>query len=340
MTPLLSSPGTRLLLAGLAALAAGAARADDDPVRPYLPDGTRIVCVVNVQTLLASPLVHKYAPAVKDAAFSAVKSHAVQEVHQATAAYAGAAAADRATVILRGKIDPEMFDKEMKDAAAAGRVKAYEAPGGHYYEETKPDRLLALGAVHAKMFFAALDDQTMVISFGDDASVKEALAVKSGAKKPAENKALAGLLDRLDAKDAVGLAMVGAFRGRLPAGLVPEPLMAAIAPFAQGFQGDQAPGYDRLVAAARIEDDIQARATAFTADADAAHRLAQAARDGLKQLRDAFGLLVLTAPEAKLFVELLNGAKVEETDAEVTLTGTMPAAPAGLLIKLAAAKGK
>jgi hypothetical protein len=329
----------RLSVVLSAALLAGTVWAGEDPVRAYLPADTRVVFAVNVRSLRDSGLVKKHGPALTDGSFAGLKTRAVTGVKQVVTAYPGVGVTDRATVIVRARTDPAALEAEMKALMARNkRVRMHETTAGRYYEIPEMSQPIPGVKTARSRYVAVLDAETLIVSFGDDGPVKEALEIKAGRRKPADNKALEALLDRLDARDTFSLAMRGAFQGALPPGVVPEGLATAWQLFAQAFKGGVEGQYEHILGGVRVEDDLKVRIMATAKNAEAARELGQNARDSLRQLRQVFAVLALTTRDLQPIHNFLQDVRIVEKEADVTVSGTLSAEQAGQLVRLAVPK--
>jgi hypothetical protein len=209
------------VLAVLALFVPAGARAAD--LDPYLPADTESYLSVNVKAVLASPIVKKYA---LDAAREALKEMELngllaelgfdpfKDLDRIQLASPTTADKDRGLAILTGTFDAAKLKKKADDAARddSERVKAHKVNLGGgathvVYEVAIPGQDLT-------MFVALVGNKTLLASPGKDYVVG---ALKQGrqAKKPAlKHKGFQGVLENLDSKQAVSLAMLGTSLGK------------------------------------------------------------------------------------------------------------------------------
>jgi hypothetical protein len=201
----------------LAGCAAGPARAAD--LDPFLPADTEMVVAVNVRQIVDSDLfksnvlpdarealkgMPEVTDVLKDLGFDPFK-----DLDRVIAARPGGADKDRGLIIARGKFDPAKFKATAEDAARDhGDVvkigKVADGAGGHFvvYEVTPPSG-------EATWFVALAGRDALLASPGKD-YVVGALKQAKAKKKPAlKNKDAQALLERMDPRQSVSVAVVG-----------------------------------------------------------------------------------------------------------------------------------
>jgi len=207
----------------------GARAADLDP---YLPADTESYVSVNVKQVLASPLVKKYGlESARDAIgqlelnglFEEIGFDPFKHLDRIQLASPTSTDKDRGLAILTGTFDAAKIKKKA-DASARNNeesVKVHKVKVGtgthDVYEVVIPGQELA-------MFMAVVDNKTLLTSPGKD-YVVSALRQARLKKKPAlANKGFQAVLEKLDPKQGIAVAMLGKSIGKselldsLPAG--------------------------------------------------------------------------------------------------------------------------
>jgi len=211
-------------LALLAALAlsvpAGARAADLDP---YLPPDTESYLSVNVKQILASPLFKKYAhDAVKDALKESEVNALLEQLgfdpfkhlDRAQVASPQTTDKDRGLIVLTGTFDLEKIKKKADDAARdtsdSFKVHKVSLGGGAthlVYEVVVPGQDLS-------MFVALPENKTLLASAGKDYVVDALKQARLKKKTLLKNKEFQAVLEKLDGKQVVSLAVLGKAIGK------------------------------------------------------------------------------------------------------------------------------
>jgi hypothetical protein len=206
-----------LLVAVAAGLSAAPARAG--LLDPYLPDDSEVVVTVNVRQLLDAPLVKKHAlkklqdllkdfdqaeSVLKDLGFDPFK-----DLERVTVASPGGTEKDRGLLIVHGTFNLDKFKAKADESARdyPDYLKVHKVPLGAgathvVYEVTPPDADMPI-------FVALSGKDTFLASPGKD-YVVDALKKAARKAKPAlKNKDVQALLERLDEKQSVAVALLG-----------------------------------------------------------------------------------------------------------------------------------
>jgi hypothetical protein len=190
---------------------------------PYLPADTESYVCVNVKQVLDSPLFKKY---VLDSAKEALKESEIngllqelgfdpfKHLDRVVIASPQATDTDRGLFILTGTFDLEKIKKKADDAARASKdnFKLHKVPLGggmshDVYEVVVPGQDLS-------MFVALPGNKTLLASPGKD-YVVDALKQARLKKKPAlKNKEFQAVLEKLDSKQGLSLAVLGKAIGK------------------------------------------------------------------------------------------------------------------------------
>jgi hypothetical protein len=333
---------SKLALAALCVgLLAGAARSED--YRRYLPADTRAAYVFNVsalddeqkkigaelvKTLYSTQLVPELKKLDKipltDLKEVVIAQPFAGSVNLVNFTPSGAAA----VILLRGKVDGALLDKQMREAAklnkGAIKVESLGKPAASVYsravdEKVLKEKLPAYELIPAQyraflvpkvMHVAALDGETLLVSFMGRPAVERALRARPAKTKPRISDELKKLLDGLDAKDAVSVALTEGSEGLYP-GLqlvAPKEILDWFGPVKTTLvQMRTGKSFKlTLTATCKSKDDAEKteKATAKTAKA-----MLDALPDGLSE------------DQKKVFKALADSLKVSRKDAVVTATG-------------------
>jgi hypothetical protein len=310
-----------------------------DTAGQYLPADSQAVFRINVPAVVASKLVKKNRPGWDSRAFSVLPSKSVKQVDRILIGYPEKGGTDKATAVMQGKFDSTAFDAEVAGWSKDERFRVHESKAGRYFERRQPARLIPGVPETEKVYFALLDSETMVFSYGGNASVLAALEIKSGTSKPKESKTVDRLLEKLDARDTFGLALAGTYRGELPDGVVPDglaPLWEVLAPV---FKGDGNPRYETIHAGLKVEADLRAQVIVTAKDPAAAREITAKVRNGATQLLPVLGPLSLLSKPAGLAILTLRSLKVKESGSTVTVTAMLPELSSREALKLVMSSG-
>jgi hypothetical protein len=207
----------RLAAIALVVLAPAVSRAA--PLDPYLPADTQSYVSVNVKQVLGSPLVKKYAlehakQALKelDGANELLKElgfDPFKDLDRVIVSSPGAKEADRGLIILHGAFDAAKIDKKLTAMADDDEeaVKVHKAPLGGgvthpIYEIKVPNREEALYA-------SVASKQVLLVSPGKDYVVDALKQARAQKKVALKNKDLQGVIEKLDPKQSVSVALLG-----------------------------------------------------------------------------------------------------------------------------------
>jgi len=198
------------------ALVVPAARAEVDP---FLPADTSTYVSVNVRQIVDSPLFKKQLlgparDALKDLAevegvLKDLGFDPFRHLDRIIVASPGGDESDRGLMIAYGTYDLDKFKRKAEDAARDHDdvLKIHKAPLGGgathlIYEVVVPNQDLSI-------FVALANDKTLLASPGKDYVVDALKAARVKRKPVLKNKDLQGLIDRLDSKLGISVAVLG-----------------------------------------------------------------------------------------------------------------------------------
>jgi hypothetical protein len=213
---MIRSPRFFILALGLLALTVPVVRAAD--LDPLLPADTESYVTINVRQIVDSELFKKQLlDTAKDALDKAGEATDVlkdlgfdpfKDLDRITFATPKSGDADRGLVIVHGKFDLDKFRKKADDAARDHDdiLKKHKAPDGAggtetIYEVTNPG--------HPALFVALLDKGTLVASPGKDYVVDAIKFTKVKKATALKNKDFQLLLEKLDRRQSVSMAVLG-----------------------------------------------------------------------------------------------------------------------------------
>lgn len=322
-------------------LAAPLSRGAD--VETYLPEDTEIVLNVNVRQIFDSPLVKKNF--LEMAQESLRGNNEIQDVlkdlgfdpftdlERIVLAAPGGADKDRGLIIVHGQFDVAKFKAKAAEVAKddEAHLKIHKVLGGKQllYEVNVPEQ-------DDPLFVALVGRDTLLASPGKDYVIdalkkagKEAkTAPKNGDPQPApsgkssgvlvldkpvlKNKKFEALLEKLDARQSVSLAMVK----------TPELTKA----FEQAVPGDVKAMLETIRAIGgglTIGDDVKLELVVTTKNANNAEELHKSAKAGLDLMLAGLATVTQTnpSPEIELVVDILKTVRVKNNGASVVVKG-------------------
>lgn len=295
-------------LAGLTAALLLVPAAPAAGVDKLIPPDTTVVVTVNVKQILDSPLVKKRGlDEAKQALKSVEEANQVLEelgfdpfrdVDRITAAGPGGAEKDRGLLIVRGQFDLDKFKARAEQAAKDDPdvLKIQKVPGGTVYEVNAPGQDMPI-------FVALLNRTTLVASAGKD-YVVDAMDREAGRSKATiKDKDLKAVIDRLDDKQSLAFAAVGAaFKG------------ADTGPAAEFLEKIEALG-----GGLTITDELRLEVVVSTRNEDDAAKLKEAANNGVNAGIAILGLAAGDHKEVEMVVDLLKTVKATTKDKTVTI---------------------
>ena len=297
------------------ALAAAPARAAE--VDKYLPDDTQEVVMVNVKQLLDSGLFKKYgmepaqqalkdngdiADILKDLGFDPFK-----DLDRVVVGSAGGDDPEKVLVIAHGHFDLAKFKAKGEDAAKTNpdHLKIHKRDKGPVIYEVK------LPQSDTPAFVALADKNTMLVSPGKD-YVIDALKKIDAPKPTVKNKDIQALIERMDGKQTVSMAVLGGAltKGGDLSGFIPKETLESI---------------DAVGGGLTVGDDVKLEVVVTAKSADAAKDIREGVNDKLKQAEAALALLATQQKELEPVLEIVKSMKTTAKDKTVSLKGEVSA---------------
>jgi hypothetical protein len=293
------------------ALAATPARAAE--VDKYLPDDTEEVVMVNVKQLLDSGLFKKYG---LDPAKQALKDNGdiadilkdlgfdpFTDLDRVVIGSAGGDDPEKVLVIAHGHFDLAKFKAKGEEAAKSNgeHLKIHKRDKGPVIYEVNHPQL------DKPMFVALADKNTMLISPGKD-YVIDALKKIDATKPTVKNKDIQALIERMDGKQTVSMAMLGSAltKGGDLTGFIPKETLENI---------------DAVGGGLTVGDDVKLEVVVTAKTAEAAKDINKGVNDGLKQALAALALLATQQKELEPVLDIVKSMKTTAKDKTVTLKG-------------------
>ncbi len=308
-----------LWLCALSAFAAvPSARAAD--LDKYLPEDTEMVVSINVRQILDSDFFKKnvgdaardalngvdQAPEIlKDLGFDPFK-----DLDRVVVAAPGGADQDRGLVIAHGRFDLDKFrakaEQVSKDEPDILKIhKIADGADGKFlvYEVTVNEQ--------APPVFVALADATTVLASPGKDYVVDAMRKVSSKEAPVlKNKQMQGLLERMNDKQSVSLAVVG---GALSDGAPQE-------------VKDLFEKIDALGGGVTLDDDVKIEVAATAKNADDAKDVVDDLKSYLNQARLLLSALAFTKnAKVDVLIDLVNSVKISVKDKTVVVKATVSA---------------
>lgn len=220
----------RWLPLALLALAPLPARAADEGHLRFLPSDTRVVLTIhssvladadrkNGEALVRRVYHQRLVPELKQ-----LNSLPVTDVTRLVYAlpYAGTL---NGLVIIRGKVDRPLFERQLRQAMKTSKALTVEAlgkPAVPVFRRALDEKMwLELAPPLAKVpatfrklvapthaYLAAIDDETILVSLAGKAAIERALRARPAATKPRTTEALTELLRKQDARDIAAVALL------------------------------------------------------------------------------------------------------------------------------------
>jgi hypothetical protein len=308
-------------LAGLAAALLLVAAAPAAGVDKLIPPDSTVVLTVNVKQILDSPLVKKRGlDEAKEALKSSEEAKQVldelgfdpfRDIDRVTIASPGGADKDRGLLIVRGQFDLDKFKARAEKAARDDPdiLKIQKVPGGVVYEVNLPGQDMPF-------FVSLLNKTTLVVSAGKD-YVVDAMDREAGkSKEGVKDKDLRAVLARIDDRQSVSVAAVGAaFKGA-----------------DAGPAGEFLEKIEALGGGLTVSDELKFEVVLSTRSEDDAKKIKDATTNGVNLAVAALGLAGGDHKEVEVVLDLLKTVKATLKDRTVTIKARVdPDAIKGLL---------
>ncbi|MFO0881386.1 MAG: hypothetical protein U0840_29145 [Gemmataceae bacterium] len=306
-----------LVLIGVSSARLRAAEVD-----PLLPPDTESYLSVNVRQIVDSQLFQKQllAPAKEmllevggDTVRTVLKDLGVdpfKNIDRLTIVSPKTTEADRGLIIVQGTFEADKFRTKGEEAARLNpdSLKLHTANlGGSkqtLWEVVIPNQ-------EASVFVGMPSNRTLLLSPGKD-YVIDALKMHANRKPaPLKNKEFAALLERLDPKQSISVAVLGRSLGRADQELVPKFLVNALG------------GVEAIGGGLTVENDVRLDLLLASRDTEAAGRMHKALDKLLKGTLVGVALLGEERRELTLVLEVLKSVKVSNRGKVVGVSGKL-----------------
>lgn len=305
-----------LLVVGLTAAPVQSAVIDK-----YLPEDTEFIFTVNFRQIIDSDLFKKYAlePAkealkdtdmvsdvLKDLGFDPFK-----DLNKLIVASPGGNDQDKGLIIVHGRFDLDKFKAKGEEAAKGNPeiLKIHKVPGTNHvlYEVTLPE-------VPTPLFVALATEKTLLLSPGKDYIVD---ALKGKDKPVLKNKEFQAVLEKMDPKQSLSLAVVRSAWDKTEIAGIP------------GVPGDALKdglnSLEALGGGITISDDINLELVGSAKTAKAAKELNQKINDGLNLGLGVLGLAAAQTKELTPLIDVVKSIKSTARDKTITLKAQISA---------------
>jgi hypothetical protein len=288
-------------------------------VDPYLPEDTESVLNLNIRQILDSDLIKKHnlltlaqealrgndqvQDILKDLGFDPFK-----DLDRIIVAAPGGTEKDRGLVIVHGRFDVAKFKTKAEEVAKdqSEHLKIHKILSGKHllYEVNHPD-------LDDPLFVALAGRDTVLVSAGKD-YVVDALKKSGNSEKPAlKNKTFQTLLEKLDAKQSLSLAVVK------------NPGIQKAVKKASGDIQAMIEKIQALGGGLTISDEIKLELVATTKNNRDAKDLGESVSASLKLILGLVSVFTQNqaSPEAEFVLEILKSLSVRNKGETVILKG-------------------
>jgi hypothetical protein len=313
-----------LAVVGLAVGWAGVAPARAADVEKYLPNEASLVVSFNVQQILNSDLMKKYAlDQIKQAmmadpqaqkTFKELGLDPLKDFSRVVIA-AGAEGPEKPVILVQGKFDAKKLEAKAAEFAKdnADKLKIAKEADGTVYE------LVGGGGQNQTMYAAALDDTTLAAS-PSKAGVLDALAKAQGKKKATARKDIQELMAAADPNASAWLV------------LSPEALAEKM-PLPNPQAKQEIEKIAAVTGSVNVTSEVKLDLNLVAKTDDAAKDMSRKMEEGLTQVKGALPLLLGQQEEMKPVIDLVNSLKLSTKDKTITLKGGLSASEIEKAIK-------
>lgn len=287
-------------------------------VNKYLPDDSGAVITVNVRQVLDSALVKQYAldlikggltsqPEVQKV-LDALGVDPFKDLDQVVIAAPDLNEnTEKGLVVVSGRFDAAKVKTKAAEIAKnqADQLKIHKAGANEIYELKVPDQ--------PQPIFAALVDQTTLVASPAKDYIIDALDKGAGKKKTAlKNKEFTALLEKVDGKQGLWIAVGGNALNRLPAGI-------------DDNVKDFVKKLDALAGGLTVAKDVQLQFVLNAKDVQGAKDLHSVIDEGLKQGIGVLALLAQNQKELAPLIDVVKSIKITNKDKAIIITGEVTA---------------
>jgi len=311
-------PRRSLLCRGVSVLAVAAglsfaAPAAADPLK-YLPDGTMLVLRLDVKQFLQSPAIRGDDKGFRKEMGELKKAlepfgiDPTKDVNQAVFAAGEQLKAANMVLLLVGQFDPAKVQGRLKDLARQRKddLQEIDEGGATIFQGRMPRQAVPNPTFTPpeRFYVTVLDEHTIGFA-ADRAALTDALAKRSGSRKP-------------NLKPRVAELIAAAPKETLSVVFVPP----------AGFGGESAAGLTSITGGVTFADAIKTDLKLTTKDAAAAKKLAGDINDGLTRIKELLPGLAAFQPgvgpkEQAMIKDVLDTFKATAAGDAVTLTSTI-----------------
>jgi hypothetical protein len=301
----------KCLLAGaLFALVVPARAAEVDK---YLPGDAEFVAQINIRQIIDSPLFKKF---LLEKAKDKLKEHddvakifdelgmdPFKDVSTVTTAGNGVETESKPYIIVHGNFDVAKFEaKAEKVAKEMGDTLKIHKEGDYKVYEVKVE-----GGDDKPMFVGIVDKTTIVASNDKDFAL-DCFARAAGKKKGTVKKELQDLLEKIDGKQSMWMAMPGSVLAKSPLSQddKAKKMLDKMDSFTLGFTMDK---------------DIKLAVAIASKSAENAKELAEDLKEKLTEAKGFLALIAGQMQQLAPLVDVVGNAKVETEGKTVTLKG-------------------
>jgi hypothetical protein len=240
-------------------------------------------------------------------------------------------------IVVRGKIDRKLMEKQLRAAAKASKslqVEEMGKPAVPVFRRKLEDRLwtdlfpqlaavpqlLRKALVPQEVYVAAMDDETLFVSLAGKTQMMRALRARPADTAPRTTDDLTKLLRKQDAKDLVAFALMD----------------DSLAPVVQVVASEEAKEtfeqFEHITARVRGGKEIEIVIRVTGKSKELGETLAKKSEQALKNLRGNLEKLAPDKGQRAALDALLKGFRVSRKEAVVTLTAKVPEANARKLL--------
>lgn len=295
----------------------GAARAAD--LDPLIPADTESYLSVNVRQIVDSPLFKKQllAPLKEmlvetggEALQSVLKDLGVdpfKNIDRITIVSPSGVETDRGLILVHGTFDPAKFEAKGKEAAKGDTLKLHSVAVGAgratIWEVALPQRQ------DSSLFVAMPSPKVLILSPGKDYVVDALKSNAAKAKPTLKNKDIAALIEKMDPRQSVSIAMLGKSVAQANDELLPKL-------FTEAFGA-----VDAIGGGLTVGDDIKLELLMASRDSDSAARMQKSLDKMLKAGIIGLALLGDERKELSLLLEVVKSVKISNRGRVVSISG-------------------
>jgi hypothetical protein len=309
----LSIRGLSLATAALMVVSAIPARAGD--LEKFFPKETDGIISFNMEQLVGSELVKKYALAmIEDQLKNNPQAQAIadatgldplKDFKRITIAGGGDNPQEpKFVIVIDGKFNPKKLDAAITEVA--------KAKGENITLEKLDDRTVykIIPPNNPNPIFGAIVDEKNIVFASSKEFLADAFAAAKNSKKSEVRKDLASLFDKAD-KDAT-LILVASTKGKIKGLPIPNPDAAKALETLESISAEF-----------RVQSDVKLGITLGAESEDAAKDMDALISEGLKQVKQLAPLLAIQNPQLKPVADMVQSIKNSVKGVRVTLSAEL-----------------